>query len=412
MKKYDLIVVGAGPAGIFAAIEVATQGKKVLIIEKNKKIGKKLLIAGQGRCNLTNGCEFKEFFQKYGEEGRFLKSALNEFKPKDLIRWFEERGLNLVLVEGTGKYFPETMRSLDVVELLEKEMKKNGVEILMDTFLEKIELQGGEYNLISKDKKYSCKNILISTGGASYPATGTTGDGYMYGKKMGHKIVTPKPCLTPVYVDNYSFGDLSGISFSGVKISLWRDGKIFKTTSGDILLTHHNLSGPGIIDFSRYILKDDLLGINFLKISGEEFQKNLIESAEKNGKQNIKNFLLQYALPERFVKKFLTLLGVDETKKLSEISKMERSTLAQITDYRMRVTRLGGMEIAMATSGGISLEEINPKTMESKICKNLYFAGEVLDIDGDTGGFNIQAAFSTGYLAGKSILKNLKRDGN
>ncbi|MGL5100269.1 MAG: NAD(P)/FAD-dependent oxidoreductase, partial [Fusobacteriaceae bacterium] len=195
-----------------------------------------------------------------------------------------------------------------------------------------------------------------------------------------------------------------------VKINLWRDGKILKSTRGDILFTHHNLSGPGIIDFSRYILKDDTLGINFLKMGGEEFGKELLESANKNGKQSIKNFLLQYTLPERFIKKLLNLWGIDEMKKLSEISKADRTLLIQLADYKMRVTRLGGMEIAMATSGGISLDEINPKTMESRVLKNLYFAGEVMDIDGDTGGFNIQAAFSTGYLAGKSILKKLKSE--
>ncbi|MGL4253261.1 MAG: NAD(P)/FAD-dependent oxidoreductase [Fusobacteriaceae bacterium] len=410
MKKYDLVVVGAGPAGIFAAIEVAEQGKKVLLLEKNKKIGKKLLIAGQGRCNLTNSCEFKEFFMKYGNEGRFLKSALNEFKPKDLISWFGEKGLKLVLVKETGKYFPETMRSLDVLELLQKEMKRAGVEVATDQFVEKIQEQSEGYILVTKSEEYFGKNILIATGGASYPATGTTGDGYIYAKKLGHKIINPKPCLTPVYVDSYPFADLSGISFSDIKIDLWREGKILKSTRGDILFTHHNLSGPGIIDFSRYILKDDILGINFLKIGGEEFGRELIEGANRNGKQSIKNFLLQYALPERFIKKLLNLWGIDEMKKLSEISKADRVLLIQIADYRMRVTRLGGMEIAMATSGGISLDEVNPKTMESRLLKNLYFAGEVLDIDGDTGGFNIQAAFSTGYLAGKSILKKLKSE--
>ncbi|MGL4402271.1 MAG: NAD(P)/FAD-dependent oxidoreductase [Fusobacteriaceae bacterium] len=410
MKKYDLIVVGAGPAGMFAAIEVAEHGKKVLLIEKNKKIGKKLLIAGQGRCNLTNSCEFKDFFLKYGDEGRFLKSALNEFKPKDLVNWFGEKGLKLLLVKETGKYFPETMRSLDVLELMQKEMKKAGVKIVTEQFVEKIQEMDEGYSLITKSEEYFGENVLIATGGASYPATGTTGDGYIYAKKLGHKIINPKPCLTPVYVDSYPFADLSGISFSDVKINLWRDGKILKSTRGDILFTHHNLSGPGIIDFSRYILKDDTLGINFLKMGGEEFGKELLESANKNGKQSIKNFLLQYTLPERFIKKLLNLWGIDEMKKLSEISKADRTLLIQLADYKMRVTRLGGMEIAMATSGGISLDEINPKTMESRVLKNLYFAGEVMDIDGDTGGFNIQAAFSTGYLAGKSILKKLKSE--
>lgn len=420
MKTYDLIIIGAGPAGMFAGITAASHDKKVLLLEKNKKLGKKLLIAGHGRCNLTNSRDFKEFFSKYGDGGRFLKSALNSFKPKDLIDWFQEHGLKLTLVEESGKYFPHTMRSLDVLELLEREMKKNRVEIILDCDIKDIQRNRDEnleeedvstpeiaYTVVTGRGEFTCRNLLIATGGASYPATGTTGDGYRYGKNLGHKIVAPKPSLTPVYVDNYVFGDLSGISFSDVKITLYREGKKLKETEGDLLFTHHNLSGPGIIDFSRYVNKDDLLGINFIGITKENFQEAILKEAERKGKRNIKNFLLDYKLPERFVKKILQLLEIDESKKLSEISKKERGDIIQIADYRFRVTRLGGMDIAMATAGGISLDEINPKTMESKICRNLYFAGEVTDIDGDTGGYNIQAAFSMGYLAAKSILKKI-----
>lgn len=414
MKNYDLIVIGAGPAGMFAAIEVASQNRKVLLLEKNRKLGKKLLIAGHGRCNLTNSCDFKEFFTKYGDGGRFLKSALNGFKPKNLINWFQDHGLKLTLVEESGKYFPHTMRSLDVLELLENEMKKNKVEIVTECDIKDIQQERdseiereGEYLVVTGKGEFRGKNLLIATGGASYPATGTTGDGYRYGKNLGHTIVNPKPSLTPVYVDNYMFGDLSGISFSGVKITLIRDDKKFKETEGDILFTHHNLSGPGIIDFSRYVLKNDILGINFIGMKREEFEKKLLSESDSNGKRIIKNFLLDLKLPERFVKKLLQIWEIEESKKLSEISKKERALMAQLSEYRFRVTRLGGMDIAMATAGGISLDELNPKTMESKIAPNLYFAGEVVDIDGDTGGYNIQAAFSMGDLAAKSILKKL-----
>lgn len=406
MQSYDLIIIGGGPGGLFSGITVGESGKKVLILEKNPKVGKKLLVAGQGKCNLTNSGDMKSFLTKYGDKGKYLRQSLNLFKPKDLIDWFEEKGLPLVLVEETGKYFPKTMKSIDVINLLEKQCLKNGVDILNSAVIKEIEVEeDGKYIVTANGEAYKSEFLLISTGGLSYPGTGTTGDGYRYAKRLGHKIVPTKPCLAPVYVDNYQFAELSGISFKGITVKLFRNNKLIETTKGDILLTHHNLSGPGVIDFSRYLEKDDILKINFLNKEIEVFEKEFLESANSNGKKLLKTFLNEQHLPERFLRKFCQLNKIDESKKLSEISKKEREIIVTLADYNFRVTRVGGFEIAMATTGGVDTNEVNPKTMESKVRKNLYFAGEVLDIDGDTGGYNIQAAFSMGYTAGKDIIK-------
>lgn len=409
MKFYDLIIIGGGPGGLFSGITVGKTGKKVLILEKNSRVGKKLLVAGQGKCNLTNSGELKVFLTKYGDKGKYLKQSLNLFKPKDMINWFEEKGLPLTLIEETGKYFPKTMKSIDVINLLEKECIKNGVEIKNSVTIEKIEIDSEEkFSVITKSESFKTKILLISTGGASYPGTGTTGDGYIYAKNLGHKIINPKPCLTPIFVDNYQFAELSGISFKELNIKLFRENRLIKSTKGDILFTHHNLSGPGLIDFSRYLEKDDILKINFINKEITQFEKEFLENVNINGKKLLKTFLNEQNLPERFLRKFCALNKIDESKKISEVSKKEREIIISLSEYSFRVTRLGNFQIAMATAGGVATEEVNSKTMESKILPNLYFAGEVLDIDGDTGGYNIQAAFSTGYTAALDIIKKLE----
>ncbi|MGL4687539.1 MAG: aminoacetone oxidase family FAD-binding enzyme, partial [Fusobacteriaceae bacterium] len=224
MKYYDLIVIGGGPSGVFCSINVAASSKKVLLIEKNNKIGKKLLIAGHGKCNLTNAGDIKSFLDKYGTGNKFLKTSLNTFKPKDMLEWFEKNNLPLTLVEETGKYFPHTMKSLDVVNLLEDKLKKNKVEILVNTSITSISIdENNNYTVEIEKETFTAKSLVISTGGASYPVTGTTGDGYKYAKLLNHTIVQPKPALTPIYVDNYNFTELSGISFKKVSIKLFRN---------------------------------------------------------------------------------------------------------------------------------------------------------------------------------------------
>lgn len=405
MNTYDLIVIGGGPSGIFSAINVAMANKQVLLIEKNNRIGKKLLVAGQGRCNLTNGAELKEFFHKYGDKGKFLKTSLYSFTPENLIQWFAKNGLPLELVPESNKYFPNTFKSTNVVELLERQCNKCNVQLVTSCEAKNISYVDNLFFVKTSCGDFVAKNLLISTGGKSYPGTGTTGDGYYFAKSLGHKVIEPQPCLTPVYVDNYAFTDLSGISFKSVEVTVFRENKIIDKNIGDLLLTHHNLSGPAIIDLSRSIRKKDTLKINFLKMPKEEFNKDIIAFINEKGRLPLKSFINKYDLPERFIRKFSALFNINFDKKSAELSKSEREALLKLCEYTFTVTKLGDFNIAMATNGGVDTTEINPKTMESKIVKSLYFTGEVLDIDGDTGGFNIQAAFSTGYLAAQNILK-------
>jgi len=403
LKIYDLIVIGGGPAGIFAAIYAAKKNMSVAIIEKKNNIGKKILVAGSGKCNVTHQGEINYFLNRYGDHGKFLKNALYNYKPEDLIDFIESKGLKMQALEN-GKIFPETMRSTDVLNLLIKELKKLKVDIFTNNSVISSEKKNETFKIETDKEMFSGKNLLISTGGKSYPATGSEGDGYKLAQMFGHSIEAPRPALTTVYVNDYPYADLSGISFQKVKIELYRENKKVKEHYGDVLFTHSNLSGPGIIDFSRYFLKGDTLFINFTGKELEDISEEIIEASKTNGKQSIKRFFSRYNIPERFLKKLFKMHDIDENVKLGELSKADRVLLTKkLSKHEFLISRLGNFDVAMATAGGVSLKEVNQKTMESKLVKNLYFAGELLDIDGDTGGFNIQAACSTGVLAAKSI---------
>jgi len=403
LKIYDLIVIGGGPAGIFAAIYAAKKNMSVAIIEKKNNIGKKILVAGSGKCNVTHQGEINYFLNRYGDHGKFLKNALYNYKPEDLIDFIESKGLKMQALEN-GKIFPETMRSTDVLNLLIKELKKLKVDIFTNNSVISSEKKNETFKIETDKEMFSGRNLLISTGGKSYPATGSEGDGYKLAQMFGHSIEAPRPALTTVYVNDYPYADLSGISFQKVKIELYRENKKVKEHYGDVLFTHSNLSGPGIIDFSRYFLKGDTLFINFTGKELEDISEEIIEASKTNGKQSIKRFFSRYNIPERFLKKLFKMHDIDENVKLGELSKADRVLLTKkLSKHEFLISRLGNFDVAMATAGGVSLKEVNQKTMESKLVKKLYFAGELLDIDGDTGGFNIQAACSTGVLAAKSI---------
>ncbi|WP_319370882.1 NAD(P)/FAD-dependent oxidoreductase [uncultured Ilyobacter sp.] len=406
MKIYDLVVVGGGPAGIFAAIYAAKKNMSVAIIEKKNNIGKKILVAGSGKCNITHQGGINYFFNRYGDHGKFLKNALYNYKPENLIDFIESRGLKMQTLEN-GKIFPETMKSTDVLNLLINELKKLRVDIFTNSKVVSAEKESEIFKIKTDNQTFCGKNLLISTGGKSYPATGSEGDGYKLARMFGHGIEVPRPALTTVYVHDYPYADLSGISFRNVKIELYREDRKLKEHHGDVLLTHTNLSGPGIIDFSRYFMKGDTLYINFIGKELEVVSEELIEISAKNGKQNLKKFISGYNIPERFLKKLFKLLNIKEDTKLGEFSKSDRLLLInRLTRHEFIISRLGNFDEAMATAGGVSLKEVNQKTMESKLVQGLYFAGELLDIDGDTGGFNIQAACSMGVLAAKSLKLN------
>jgi len=405
MIKKDVVIIGAGPAGLFTGINIDGKKKDTVILEKNSSAGKKLLISGGGQCNLTHQGNIKDFFDKYGDKSRYLKNTLYNFTNDDLVYFFKSRGLDMEFEEN-GKIFPKTRKSEDVLKALLKELKKNNIEIKYNSNVSEVEyVEDKEKFIVStEDSKYIAKYLVITTGGKSYQNTGSTGDGYYFAEKLGHRLVKPKPSLTPLYIKDYKFKDLSGISVR-VGISLWRDNKKINETTGDMLFTHVNLSGPVILDFSRYVKPGDILKINFLPDKNKEFfRKEVIDSLQNFGSKYIKTFISDLNIPNRVGEKIIENSGIKKDKICAEITKKQRERLiGNLMEMNLTVDRLGDYHLAMVTAGGVGLDQINRKTMESKLIKNLYFAGEVMDVDGDTGGYNIQWAFSSGYTVGKSI---------
>ncbi len=401
INKYDIIIIGAGPAGLFTSVNISPN-TSILILEKKSSAGKKLLISGSGRCNITQSGNISDFIKHYGKNGRFLLPALNEFTNNDLIEYLETRGIKTIDIKG--KIFPASENSHDVLKLLLNESKRKKVIINYNEQVKSTESNENGFTIITNKDSYFCKKLVITTGGKSYPSTGSTGDGFDFAKQLGHTIECLKPSLTPVYIKNYGFKDISGLSLENRKITLLRNNKKIEIHQGDIGFTHWGLSGPGILDLSRFIEPNDILKINLIGQNPEHLRTAINETATTNGKSTIKRFLKNYPVSENLIKIILSELDLDTTKRIGEISKILRNRLIELfCEYPFHVQRTGDFNIAMATKGGVSLKEVSTKTMESKIVANLFFAGEVLDIDGDTGGYNLQAAFSTAYLVSKKI---------
>jgi predicted Rossmann fold flavoprotein len=406
MEQYDVLVIGAGPAGLFCAIQAALTGSRVLLLEKTPDPGKKLLLAGSGQCNITNTGEMREFLLRYGNHGKFLKPALFAFTNKDLIAFFHEHRLAMVTGEN-GKMFPETRRSADVLAILLEESRERGVVLRCGDAVTGITRTADGFEITTPTKLYRSTFLVIATGGASYPKSGSTGDGYRFVTSLGQPVTEIAPALTPLLIRNYPFASLSGMSFECMHFSVWRAGKKIADRTGDVLFTHLGLSGPGILDASREIRAEDVIKLSFVgNLKREEFTADLTRRIQEARLWQIGTILAAYPIPERLNRKLLALSGIPEDLKGNHFSAEQRSRLITCcTEFPLTVEAPGGFSVAMVTRGGVALDGVNPKTMESTIIPNLYFAGEVLDIDGDTGGYNLQAAFSTGFLAGMSIRK-------
>ena len=403
MITADVIIIGAGPAGLFAAMHC--DGRKVIVLEKNETPGKKLLISGTGRCNITHQCKLSDFFGHYGENHRFLKPALHSFTNTDLVHFLNTHGLDTV-VDKNGKVFPASQKSEDVLQLLLRECAHRGVKIQCRQQVLKVAKSSEGFVITTSGDVFSARVLVIATGGMSYPATGSSGDGYQFAKQLGHAIVPPKPSLSPVFVRNYTMASIAGVSVQDKLVYLYRGDKKLGEHRGDIGFTHKGLSGPGILDFSRNILSGDQLRINFIDDKADNFRSALIAASEKEGKTAVQTYLKKFDLPRSLLLLILKSIPVEPETRLAEINKVQRNQLVTaFCEYPFVVEKVGGFNMAMATAGGVSLGEVNPKTMESKIVQGLYFAGEVLDLDGDTGGYNLQAAFSTGYLVGLGVSK-------
>ena len=406
MTEADVAVIGAGPAGLFCAIHAAQQGSRIILLEKNPKPGAKLLVSGSGQCNVTHEGEIREFFTHYGDHGKFLKPALMSFTNRDLVEFFRERSLAMMTGEN-GKIFPQTRQSADVLEVLLTECRNRGVTIRCSEPVTGISRDAGMFTITTSSASYVVRALAITTGGASYPQCGTTGDGYRFAESLGQPVTETGPALTPLIVRPFPFASLAGMSFERMRFSLWRQGKKVGDYTGDVLFTHLGLSGPGILDASRWIRPGDSIRLSFAgAMRRDEFAADLAQRAGENPGWQVGTILAKYPIPERLNRKLLKISGIAEGLKCAHFPAARRAALVtNCTEFPLTVAALGDYTIAMVTRGGVALDSVNPKTMESKLVPGLFFAGEVLDIDGDTGGYNLQAAFSTGYLAAEGIRK-------
>lgn len=402
---YPLIVVGGGPSGLFCALQAARPGCEPLVLEKNSSCGKKLLISGSGQCNITHDGDVREFISHYGDHGNFLKPALMNFRNVDLLTFLHENGIECQTEPG-GKIFPACRKSTEVLSVLISECVRQKVSIRTSEPVLDISIVQGKFQVTTLKSKYYADNVVIATGGMTYPGTGSTGDGYRLAAGFGHRIVEPFPALAPVIISPFSCADLSGISIPEASISIYRAGKKVRQHKGDILFTHTGFSGPGILDSSRYMKPGDVLKISFLQGDQAALTKNLTDSLSSGGSRLVRKVLVSYPLAERVSRKIVEIAGIDPDCTISHLSRQSRQNLINtLLGCPFTVQNTGGANDAMVTGGGVCLDEIHPKTMESRLVPGLFFIGEVIDIDGDTGGYNLQAAFSMGALAAASIQK-------
>ena len=407
--RYDVLVIGVGPAGLMAAIaasKTAAQKKsaRVLVLEKNDSPAKKLLISGSGRCNITHAGPISDFLLHYGNKHRFVKPALYHFTNDHLRDFMARRGLPLKEL-GDGKLFPVTESSRDVLNVFLQVCRQHKVEIRYSVPVEMVSICDDGFYIQTDEVSFVAKNLIIATGGKSYPTTGSTGDGYIFARNLGHTITELAPALTPVRIRDYPFAGCAGAAFENIPVTVLRNVKKIAENSGDVLLTHHGFSGPGILDLSRSIQTGDTLKLSFVPgTTPDQFENILLQKTANQGKKTIRNILAPEFVPQRFAGAILKQSAMDENLTGAELDRTSRKSLVRImTEATFTVAALGGFHEAMVTSGGVAISEVNRNTMESRLVPGLFFCGEVLDIDGDTGGYNLQFAFSSGTLAGESI---------
>lgn len=411
MKK--VIVIGGGAGGLFAAIKAREMGASVTILEKNNILGKKLLITGKGRCNLTNSGSLDDFINKINN-GQFLYSAVNKFSNKETIDFFHSLGLP-TKVERGGRVFPKSDRARDVVNTLEKYLHKIGVSVKFNTHVDSLTLSEGKIKGVSASRIfYSGDAVILATGGASYPGTGCTGDGYKMAMEVGHTIIPLKPSLVPLETAQSWVKEIQGLSLKNVEVTAWAGPKKLGSGFGEMLFTHFGLSGPVILSLSKYITdylsnrqKDPVtIKINLKPaLSPEQLDSRLQRDFQKFARKQLRNAFAEL-LPKSLIPVFVSLLPIPEDKPVHQITRGEREKIVQhFREFSLTVTKPRPLAEAIVTSGGVSIKEVNPKSMESKLVKDLFFAGEILDFDGLTGGYNLQAAFSTGYTAGLSAAE-------
>lgn len=399
-----VIIIGGGPAGMLAAIKSKKEKNQVTIIEKNKILGKKMLITGKGRCNITSGVDMSEFIKNVPSNGKFLYSSFKNFTNKDILKL-----LNIpVKLERGNRYFPVSDKAKDVVDALEKEL--SGVEIVTNTSATEIITKNNEAIGVKTNKgDFFADKIILATGGKSYPLTGSTGDGYEMAKKLGHTITQIKPALVPLVAKKESkikCQQMQGLSLRNVGLKLFNNNKLIYEDFGEMLFTHYGVTGPIILSASSHLVRQELKNLRIeidLKpaLTDEKLDERILRDFETEKNKEFRNSLDQL-LPQKMIPVILEILQIN--KKVNEVKKVERQKLVRtLKHFSIEIEGFRDISEAIITSGGINVKEINPKTMESKLIKNLYFAGEIIDVDAYTGGFNLQIAYSTGYTAGIGV---------
>ena len=406
-----VLIVGGGAAGMFASIFAAKNGNEVHVFEKNEKLGKKLFITGKGRCNVTNACDMDTLFSSVVTNSKFLYSSFYGYTNQDVMEFFESVGLPLKVERG-NRVFPQSDHSSDVIKVLEKEMKKQGVRVhLYHTVTKIVESEGRfEHLELADGKKVFGDACIITTGGMSYQTTGSTGDGYRFAKALGHTVTELRPSLVPIETKESFVSELMGLSLRNVQVKIFDGKKELHNEFGEMLFTHYGVSGPLIISASAYVGKLLLKGKE-LKLSidlkpalqEEQLDARVLREFEANHNKQFKN-AVGGLFPSKLIPVMIELSGIDPEKKVNIISKEERQNFVHlIKHFEMTLKGLRDFKEAIITNGGIKVKEINPSTMESKLVEGVYFAGEVLDLDALTGGFNLQIAWSTAYAAGSNI---------
>jgi len=418
-NSYDIIIIGAGPAGLLAAGRAAMLGAKVVLLEKMEKPARKLRITGKGRCNITNMKPFDEYLNEISPEPRFLRQAFGSFFNQDIIDLLKENGVD-TKVERGQRVFPTSEKAWDVAEALIRWAKSNGAEIYNHTQVEALIIEENQVKGVKvKNSKsgstdtLSGKSVIIATGGKSYPATGSTGDGYVFAEVSGHKIERLRPSLVGIETSP-SFKNLNELELRNISLTVWIEGKKSKNEFGEAEFTEYGLDGPTVLRLSRHIIDSIIAGrkvelsidlkpaLGLQKLDAR-LQRDIIEFEKKDF-----TYLLKQLIPSQLIATFIDILKISPNKPVNQINSNERKKLLNLLkDFRLTATGYRGWDEAIITAGGISIKEINPKTMESKIVNNLYFAGEIIDVDGNTGGYNLQIAFSTGWLAGEASAKKI-----
>lgn len=404
MKR--IAVIGGGPAGMIAAATAALNGCTTILFDKNEKLGKKLFLTGKGRCNITNSAEIEDYFKAIHKNSKFLYSALYSFTNNDIIKIIEQNGIP-VKEERGGRIFPVSDKSSDVIKALTRNMEQSGARYELNRRVVDVEKEFNSFIVKFEDKKYDKFDaVILCTGGMSYSSTGSNGDGYSFAEKLGHSVITPRPSLIPLVTKEEWPRELMGLSLKNVVLTAYKGKKKLYSDIGEMLFTHFGVSGPLVLTLSE-VIADYPHGIELFidmkpALTVEQLDKRIQNDFIKHTRKQLRNALVDL-LPSRMIDIVIGICGLDATKTVDNITREERESLVRILKgIPLTVEKTRPIDEAIITRGGISVKEINPSTMESKIVAGLYFAGEIIDVDAQTGGYNLQIAYSTGYLAGLS----------